>query len=231
MHLGTIEVIDDYFESWISVQEISHVCILLSLKSQYPDRPRRAGWPGGRRALWNGSHCSPYPCSPRHVTATSFNVKVSGLLLTVTFKEILHPIQRERLKRGMVWLVIRLLSWNLLRGSTECWSVWLYVHFLLLTFGATGLQGCTKRLAPGFVKMRWRSCVLLPVVGKQNPPFSPNFTQPGAHLLVHPCTYFCLEWQCGGVAGSAKVPWWDVARKWYRTLWGGGGMEITMHQH
>ena len=35
------------------------------------------------------------------------------------------------------------------------------------------LQGCTKRWAPGFVKMRRRSCVLLPVVGKQNATFHP----------------------------------------------------------
>ena len=33
-----------------------------------------------------------------------------------------------------------------------------------------------------------KNCVLLPAVGKQHATFSPNFTQPGAHLLVHPCT-------------------------------------------
>ena len=48
-------------------------------------------------------------------------------------------------------------------------------------------QGCTKRLFPGCVNMGWKNCALLPAVGKQNPTFSPNFTQPGKSLFVQPC--------------------------------------------
>ena len=43
-------------------------------------------------------------------------------------------------------------------------------------------KGCFKRLTQGCVKVRWKSCVLLPAEGKQNATFSPNFTQPWAHL-------------------------------------------------
>ena len=50
------------------------------------------------------------------------------------------------------------------------------------------IQGCTKRLFPGCVKMGWKNCVLLPAVGKQNATFSPNFTKPGKSLLEVPCT-------------------------------------------
>ena len=46
------------------------------------------------------------------------------------------------------------------------------------------VQWCSKRWAPGYVKMWCKSCVLLPPLGKQNTTFSPNFTQPGAHLKV-----------------------------------------------
>ena len=51
------------------------------------------------------------------------------------------------------------------------------------------LQGCTKRWAPGCVKMRWKSWVLLPAEGKQNATFPPIFTQPGKSLLVQSCTW------------------------------------------
>ena len=33
-----------------------------------------------------------------------------------------------------------------------------------------------------------KSCVILPAEDKQNAIFPPNFTQPGAHLLEHPCS-------------------------------------------
>ena len=53
---------------------------------------------------------------------------------------------------------------------------------------STGIQGISKRWAPGCVKMRGKSCALLPAVGKQNATFSPYFTQPGANLLEIPYT-------------------------------------------
>ena len=49
------------------------------------------------------------------------------------------------------------------------------------------IQGCTKRWTSGSVNMKRKNCVLLPAVGKQNATLSPNFTQPGAHILGHPC--------------------------------------------
>ena len=49
------------------------------------------------------------------------------------------------------------------------------------------VQGCTKRLFPGWVNMGWKNCALLPAVGKQNATFESNFTQPWKSLLVQPC--------------------------------------------
>ena len=51
-----------------------------------------------------------------------------------------------------------------------------------LHYHATTVQGCSKSWAPGFVKKRQKSCVLLPAEGKQNVTFSPKLTQPGTQL-------------------------------------------------
>ena len=48
-------------------------------------------------------------------------------------------------------------------------------------------RGISKRWATGCVKIRWKSCVLLPAIRKQSETFSPYFTQPGAQLLEIPC--------------------------------------------
>ena len=45
-----------------------------------------------------------------------------------------------------------------------------------LYYHATTVQGCSKSWAPGCVKMRRKSCVLLHANGKQNVTLSPNFT-------------------------------------------------------
>ena len=50
------------------------------------------------------------------------------------------------------------------------------------------LQGCSKRLFPGWENIWWKICVFLPARGKQNETSSPDFTQPGAHRLEIPCT-------------------------------------------
>ena len=49
------------------------------------------------------------------------------------------------------------------------------------------VQGTYKRLFPGCENMRWKNCVSLPEVGKQNSTFSPDFTQPGKSLLEVAC--------------------------------------------
>ena len=49
------------------------------------------------------------------------------------------------------------------------------------------LQGCSKRLFPGWENIWWKICVFLPARGKQNETSSPDFTQPGAHRLEIPC--------------------------------------------
>ena len=52
------------------------------------------------------------------------------------------------------------------------------------------------------VNLRWKSCVLLPSAGSRTQFFLPIFTEPGVHLLGHPCI---LNWY------SPKV--WSSLRK------------------
>ena len=61
-------------------------------------------------------------------------------------------------------------------------------HVAMLHF----VQGCSKRWDPGCVKTRWK--IILPAEGKQKVTFSPNFTQPEAHLLEHLCR--SLSYDC-----------------------------------
>ena len=49
------------------------------------------------------------------------------------------------------------------------------------------IQGCTKRWTPGSVNMKRKNCVLLPAAGRRAKLFHLIFTEPGVHLLVHPC--------------------------------------------
>ena len=51
----------------------------------------------------------------------------------------------------------------------------------------------TKRWSPGSVNMRSKNCVLLPAAGRRTQLFHLIFTEPGAHLLVHPCTVFLVK--------------------------------------
>ena len=55
------------------------------------------------------------------------------------------------------------------------------------------VQGCTKRWTPGSVNMTRKNCVLLPAAGRRAQLFHLIFTEPGVHLLVHPCRLFTLE--------------------------------------
>ena len=45
-------------------------------------------------------------------------------------------------------------------------------------------------MGPRLCENEVKNCVLLPALGKQNATLPPNFTQAGAHLLVHPCTCY-----------------------------------------
>ena len=53
---------------------------------------------------------------------------------------------------------------------------------------ARRLQGCSKRWAPGCVKLGEKVVFCLPTAGRRTQLFHLIFTQPGAHLLEHPCT-------------------------------------------
>ena len=55
------------------------------------------------------------------------------------------------------------------------------------------LQGCTKRLFPGCVKLDERVAFCLPTAGRRTQFFHPIFTQPGKCLLVHPCTNMLIR--------------------------------------
>ena len=73
------------------------------------------------------------------------------------------------------------------------------------------LQGCCKRWAPGCVKMRWKSCVLLPAEGKQLfHPISNNLGPTFSSISV----YVVLEDGCFRVM---KFPWKSLA--WNSTYW------------
>ena len=50
------------------------------------------------------------------------------------------------------------------------------------------IQGCTKRLFPGFVKLGEKVAFCLPNAGRRTQFFHLIFTQPGKSLLVQPCT-------------------------------------------
>ena len=50
------------------------------------------------------------------------------------------------------------------------------------------IKGCTKRWAPGSVKLGEKVAFCLPTTGRRMQLFHLIFTKPGAHLLVHPCT-------------------------------------------
>ena len=49
------------------------------------------------------------------------------------------------------------------------------------------IQGCTKITFPGCVKLGEKVAFCLPTAGRRMPLFRLIFTQPGAHLLGHPC--------------------------------------------
>ena len=49
------------------------------------------------------------------------------------------------------------------------------------------VRGCTKRWTPGSVNMKRKNCVLLPAAARRAQLFHLLFTEPGVHLLVHPC--------------------------------------------
>ena len=55
------------------------------------------------------------------------------------------------------------------------------------------VQGCTKRWTPGSVNMKRKNCVLLPAAGRRAQLFHLIFTEPGVHLLVHPCRALNFE--------------------------------------
>ena len=49
------------------------------------------------------------------------------------------------------------------------------------------VQGWPKRWTPGCVNMSLKSCVLPPAAGRRTQLFLLIFTEPGVHLLGHPC--------------------------------------------
>ena len=49
------------------------------------------------------------------------------------------------------------------------------------------IQGWPKRWTPGSVNMKRKNCVLLTAAGRKTQPFHLKFTEPGVHLLGHPC--------------------------------------------
>ena len=49
------------------------------------------------------------------------------------------------------------------------------------------IQGCTKRWAQGYVRLGAKVAFCSPAAGKRMQFLNPIFTEPGVHLLVHPC--------------------------------------------
>ena len=80
--------------------------------------------------------------------------------------------------------------WRLLMGERSSHETGLVRTFwvkIWIWHRCEKLRGSFKRWASCCVKQRWRNCMFLPMEGKHNTAFSPNFTKPGAHLLEYLC--------------------------------------------
>ena len=61
-------------------------------------------------------------------------------------------------------------------------------HICILPYVYRGIQGCSARWAPGCVKLGEKVAFCLPSAGRRTQLFQLIFSQPGVHLLEHPCT-------------------------------------------
>ena len=97
------------------------------------------------------------------------------------------PDKERYFDRGIARLRPPSQNHNCIRSnSRKLWKIGIMFCQRTSSRRRTQVQGISKRWGPGCVKMRWNSCIILPVVGKQNTTFWPNLTQPGAHLLEIP---------------------------------------------
>ena len=74
--------------------------------------------------------------------------------------------------------------------SENAWhrrQYWWEIHVNLYFLNPWLVQGWPKRWTRGYVNLRWKSCVLLPAAGRRTQFLSLIFTEPGVHLLGHPC--------------------------------------------
>ena len=74
--------------------------------------------------------------------------------------------------------------------SEHAWhrrQYWWEIHVNLYFLNPWLVQGWPKRWTRGYVNLRWKSCFLLPAAGRRTQFLSLIFTEPGVHLLGHPC--------------------------------------------